>query len=99
MVSVPVRAFVPPLAVTLTLTTPAPVLLLPPVIDNQPLSEAAVHAQLAAVETFTEPDPPAASKDSVAGDSVYAHGVGAGSLGDFEPQAIEAAASTRNSTK
>jgi len=85
--------------VTLTLTTPVPVLLDPPVIDIQPLSDAAVHVQFAAVVTVTEPDPPDASNESVDGDSVYEHGVGAGSPGDREPQATEAIASMRSRAK
>jgi hypothetical protein len=69
------------------------------VIDIQPLSEAAVHVQLAAVVTVTEPDPPDASKESVDGESVYEHGVGAGSPGDLEPQATEVTANTRSRAK
>jgi hypothetical protein len=72
---------------------------LPPAIDIQPLSDAAVHEQFAAVETVTEPDPPDASKASVDGDSVYEHGVGAGSFGDFEPQAMKTPASARSRAK
>src|SRR6188768_1350289 len=97
MVSVPLRLSVPLLAVTLTLTTPVPPLL-PPVITIHPLSETAVHEQFAAVVTVTELAPPGASKDSVDGDTVYEHGVGVGSLGDFEPHAMTAAASTTSRT-
>jgi hypothetical protein len=49
---------------------PAPVLLEPPVIDIQPLSDAAVQVQFAPVVTVTEPDPPDASKARVEGESV-----------------------------
>jgi hypothetical protein len=99
IVSVPVRTSVLPFAVTVTLTTPFPVLLVPAVMDIHPRSDAAVQAQFAAVVTVTEPDPPGASNDSVDGDSVYEHGVGAGSFGDREPQAMRTIASAGSRAK
>jgi hypothetical protein len=81
------------------LTTPDPVAAAPPVTDIHPLSDTAVHAQFAPVVTVTEADPPAASNESVDGESAYEHGVGVGSLGDPELQAMTMTARIRSSAK
>jgi hypothetical protein len=80
-VSVPVRSVVETFAPTETSTLPLPVPVAPATTVIHSRSDVAVHAQLAAVVTVIEAEPPAAPKARLEADSVNVHGSGVGSTG------------------
>ena len=69
IVNVPVRSVALGFGVRLTLTTPFPAPLAPPVMLIQPLSDEAVQVHWAPAVTVTDPEPPDAPNDKDEGES------------------------------